>query len=125
MRFLIYVLLVPGLLAMSGCSGRKSPGAKPPTASRSGSTTTAQNQKVIMRPEDALVGKVTLVNNDGRFVVLTFPLGRMPTADQRLNVYRQGLKTGELKVSGDRLDVNVLADIVAGDAKTGDEVRDK
>lgn len=127
MRRLLYppVLVLTGLLAISGCSGKKPAAPKTASAAHSGSPAAAHQPKLIVTPDDALVGKVSLVNTDGRFVVLTFPIGRMPTADQRLNVYRQGLKTGELKVSSDRLDVNVLADIVTGDAKMGDEVRDK
>lgn len=122
---LTYLLLIPGLLVLSSCSGKKPAASKPAPAARTGSSTAKNDPKLIVTPEDAVVGKVALVNNDGRFVVLTFPIGHMPSADQRLNVYRQGLKTGELKVSSDRLDVNVLADIVTGDAKMGDEVRDK
>jgi hypothetical protein len=121
-------LFLPGLLIGSGCSGRKSAAAQPhpPAASHNHPDTTARaDPKLIVTPDDALVGKVALVNVDGRFAVLTFPVGHMPAPDQKLNVYRQGLKAGELKVNSERVDMNVLADIVAGDARAGDEVRDR
>jgi len=72
-----------------------------------------------------LVGKVVRFNSEGRFVVLNFPIGHLPGVDQRLNVYRQGLKVGEVKVTGPQRDDNTVADIVAGEAQVGDEVRDK
>ena len=55
---------------------------------------------MIVTPENALVGKVALVNPTGRFVVLNFPLGKMAAVDQHLNLYRRGLKVGEVKVTG-------------------------
>jgi hypothetical protein len=74
-------------------------------------------------PSRTLIGRVVLVNPN-RFVVLTFPIGTLPTPDQRLNVYRNGLKVGELKVTRWQMDVNAVADIVAGECRTGDEVRE-
>jgi hypothetical protein len=79
--------------------------------------------KLIFSPDNVLTGKVVKVNVDGRFVVLSFPIGRLPTLDQRLSIYRRGLKTGEVRVTGPQLDDNVVGDIVVGDAQTGDEVR--
>ena len=57
--------------------------------------------------------------------MITFPVGQMPALDQRLNVYRRGLKAGELKISGPQSDDSIVADIVAGEAEPGDAVRDK
>jgi hypothetical protein len=76
-----------------------------------------------MTPDTRLVGKVTKVNVEGRFVVLTFPIGHLPALQQRLNLYRRGLKVGEVRVTGPQLDDNVVGDIVVGDAQAGDEVR--
>jgi hypothetical protein len=87
--------------------------------------TTTNSQKVVVTPENALVGRVATVNGVARFVVLTFPPGRLPALDQRLNLYRKGLKVGEVKVTGPQTDENIVADIVAGDAEVADEVRDK
>jgi hypothetical protein len=58
-----------------------------------------------------------------RCVVLNFPLGRMAAVDQRLGVYRQGQKVGEVKVTGPQREDNIVADLVAGGAQVGDEAR--
>ena len=85
----------------------------------------ASNQQVIVTPGSGLAGKVVKVNNGGRFVVLNFPVGHLPSIDQRLSVYHQGLKAGEVKVSGPQLEDNVVGDLVSGNAQVGDEVRDQ
>ena len=78
-----------------------------------------------MVPETGQPGKVASFNNDGRFVVLNFPIGHTPAVGQRLFVYRQGLQVGEVKVSGPQREELIVADLVAGEAQAGDEVRDK
>ena len=80
-------------------------------------------QKLIVTPENVLVGKVARVHEGGRFAVLNFPIGQLPAMDQRLDLYRGGLKTGEVRVAGPQRDDDVVADIVSGDAQVGDEVR--
>ena len=70
-------------------------------------------------------GRVASVNQAGRFVVLRFPIGVMPSVDGRFGVYRQGVKVGELRVSGPQYDNNTVADIVAGDCRVGDEAREE
>jgi outer membrane biosynthesis protein TonB len=85
----------------------------------------SSSQKLIVTPETALVGKVETVNQNARYVVLSFPIGHLPAMEQRLNVYRRGLKVGEVKVTGPQIEDNVVADIVEGDSGPGDEVRDK
>jgi hypothetical protein len=55
--------------------------------------------------------------------VLNFPIGRMPLMDQRVEVYRQGLKVGELRITGPQLDDNIVADILTGEVQPGDQVR--
>ena len=82
-------------------------------------------QPLTVTPDNPLVGKVATVNSAGRFVVLSFPVGHLPALEQRLIVNRRGLKVGEVKVTGPQQDENIVADIVAGDAETGDEVKDR
>ena len=105
----IAMLVVPAILA--GCS---QPGG--PAKAR---------QELIVTQETALMGTVVSVNLTARFAVLNFPLGRMPPVDHRLNVYRNGLKVGEMKVCGPQRDDNTIADIIEGEARRGDEVRDR
>jgi hypothetical protein len=64
-----------------------------------------------------------MANPQARFAVLNFAFGPMPALDQRLDVYRDGLKTGEVKVSGPQRDDNIVADMVEGNCQIGDEVR--
>jgi hypothetical protein len=53
---------------------------------------------------------------------MDFPIRRVPALEQRLNVYRQGQKVGEVKVTGPVLDTTIAGDIVAGEAQPGDEL---
>lgn len=77
----------------------------------------------IVTPSAGLEGKVALVNVNAKYVVVSFPIGELPNLDQRLGVYRNGLKVGELKVSGPQRDFNTVADVLEGDCQVGDEVR--
>ena len=125
MRFLL-VMVGMVLVLSTGCFLRKSGGAKsqaafsdpPPTVSSS-----SANGKMIVTPEHSLAGKVVRVVSSGRFAVLNFPIGRMPLIDQRVEVYRQGLKVGELRITGPQLDDNIVADILTGEVQAGDQVR--
>jgi hypothetical protein len=103
-----------------------------PTASTTGPSTNVPplaratpKTNVIVTPAEGLAGKVISLNTTGKFVVLSFPLGQMPAFEQRLNIYRRGLKVGEAKVTGPKLDDNIVADIAQGTAEVGDEVRDR
>src|ERR1051325_1090915 len=52
----------------------------------------------IVTSDTSLRGKVTSYRDAGRFVVLEFPIAHLPAVGQRLFVYRNELKVGELKV---------------------------
>ena len=85
-----------------------------------------QNQsQLIVTPDDTLAAKVLTVNTIGRFVVLNFPEGQMPKIGQYMYLYRAGLKTAEVKIVGPQQDTSIVADIISGDAQTGDTVRDQ
>ena len=56
---------------------------------------------------------------------MNFPSGQMPKIDQSLFLYRNGLKSAELKVTGPQSENNIAADVVSGDAQVGDDVRDQ
>ncbi|MBN2505862.1 MAG: hypothetical protein JXQ71_04125 [Verrucomicrobia bacterium] len=76
-----------------------------------------------MRPSDVVPGKISLVNPNARYVVVSYPVGALPELGRRLNVFRNGLKVGEIKITGPQRDLNIVADIVAGQCQRGDEVR--
>ena len=107
-------LLSAGLL-VSGCASHKQ---KTPAAVPKGST-------LIITPDASLAAKVVSYNAAGRFVVLNFPVGRMPGMGQNLFLYRNGLKSGEVKITGPQNESNIVGDVVNGAAQAGDEVRDQ
>lgn len=84
-----------------------------------------QPEKFIVTPGNTLTGKVVRYNEAGRFVVLDFPLGHTPQVEQRMSVYRQGLKVGEVKISEWQRENLIVADLTSGEAQEGDEVRTK
>ncbi len=120
MRILLLMVL---LVAVSGagCAGRKSAAASVQRQPAPQAATT----KAIITPDTRLVGKVVSFDPDGRFAVLNFPIGHLPALGQRLGVYRLGLKVGEIHVTGPQRDDNIVGDVIAGEARTGDEVREQ
>jgi hypothetical protein len=78
---------------------------------------------MIITSQDVLIGKVARVNPALRFVVINFPIGHLPATDQHLNLFRQGLKVGEVKVTTLQYEDNVVADLIAGESELGDEAR--
>jgi hypothetical protein len=116
-RFLSLSCAAAGIL-LAGCAQlNKSKPVAPAAASAPAIT--------IVTPDNSLAGKVVSYDSAGRFVVLNFPSRLMPRTDQQLFLYRAGLKVAELKVTGPQNDDNIVADLVSGDAQTGDDVRDK
>lgn len=115
MRFLAG--LVVGAMLLAGCAGSKRNAL--PSSSTSGDKAT----RLIITPDGMPIGRVVFFNEQGRFVVLQFPVGQMPKLETRLNVYRGGLKVGEIKVSGPQSNDNIIADILNGEALVGDEAR--
>jgi hypothetical protein len=117
MRFLVLFLAV-GILG-SGCAKMKSwwPGKakkeKAPVAvPGKGSKLTA-----------SFPGKVASVNTIAGFVVMTFPLGEVPSTNKMITIYRAGEKVAEVKVSGPQRDNNTVADILSGEPQVNDEAR--
>ncbi|HEU6448668.1 MAG TPA: hypothetical protein VFV23_09560 [Verrucomicrobiae bacterium] len=49
----------------------------------------------------------------------------MPKTGETFFLYRNGLKTGEVKITGPQRDNNIVADLTAGDAQVGDDVREQ
>jgi hypothetical protein len=113
----LWILLLAGMLA-AGCASHKRKKLPPPTPA---ATTPAP----IVTPDTSLTAKVVSYNAVGRFVVLNLPIGQMPQMDQTLYLYRDGLKVGEIKITGPQSDNNIVADLVSGEAQVGDEVRDQ
>ena len=139
MRNRLSTLLV-GLVLGGGCAAWN-PSSKPnapafddaavgapprqPQPTKQSKVESAKPSEFIVTPANSLTGKVVRYNDAGRFVVLDFPLGRTPQVEQRMFVYRRGLKVGEVKVSEWQRENLIVADLTAGEAQAGDEVKSK
>lgn len=119
-------LWLAAVLAAAGCTTRP-PGdgtSDLPAAGANGIATPPRTPNVIVTPASGNRGRISSVNPTARHVVVSYPLGiPLPLVEQRLFVYRAGLKVAELKVSKERIDVNLVADIASGECRVGDEVR--
>jgi hypothetical protein len=110
---LICWLLLGAVLTAAGCSTSKSSTGK----------TQSAKAGTIVTPSDGLTGRISLVNKSGRYVIVNFPIGRLPATGQVLAIYRDRLKVGEAKVNGPQMDNLVTADIMTGECRVGDEAR--
>ena len=129
-RFVAVALLAA---LWSGCALNKAagpdarPGGGKPgtgTATAASPSTGKDRSNPAVTPDEGVSGKVVLVNPLLRFVIMDFPLRRLPSVEQRMNVYHQGQKIGEVKVTGPMRDTTIAGDIMFGQAQVGDEVRD-
>src|SRR4051812_18350338 len=65
--------------------------------------------KLIVTPSYAVTGKVLVVNETTpatRFVVIGFPIGKIPALNSNVGVFRQGNKVAEVKLTGPQSDEN-------------------
>lgn len=138
MKFLLAALIAL-LITVCGCASKKPAPVKATSPQKTAAVTERPPEvkavadgkkaeaetKLIVTPEAMLVGTVATFNTAGRFVVLDFAVGKLPAADQTMFLYRQGLKVGEVKITGPERDHNTVADLISGEARKGDEVRDR
>jgi hypothetical protein len=110
-------LALLGLIA-AGCSSR--PASTSNTPARPAPIPVAANPGLIVTPGGTVAGRVALVNARARFVVLSYPMGAVPPVGKQLHIYRNGLKVGEVRVTGPVMDINTSADIIAGECEQGD-----
>lgn len=116
------VLLLAALVA-AGCAGPKATQERgkpaPPPKPAKGQPSPAPT----IEPVSAFSGKVVLVNAPLKYIVVEGTIGRLPPPEQRLNVYRDGQKVGEVTVSAQARGANFAADVALGDVRVGDTVR--
>jgi len=77
----------------------------------------------VVTPSASAPGRIDSVNMKARYVVISFPIGTVPPLDTHLNVYRNGLKVAELKVTPPQQNNLTAADIITGECQLGDEAR--
>ncbi|MFM1943328.1 MAG: hypothetical protein RI897_2310 [Verrucomicrobiota bacterium] len=98
------------LLSLPGCTN-------PTTANRPSSTPPAE-----VLPDERPRGRIVTVNLPLRYVVMDFELSTPPEIGQRMDVFREGLKIGEVQLSGPIMGSAAAGDIVTGQAAVGDTV---
>lgn len=129
MKFSNFGALLLVAMLVNGCSlfhhHRAQPVQPAETSAYLAPATPSVPLNPIVTPDNSLMARVASYNSAGRFVVLSFPPGRMPAMDQTLFLYRNGLKVGEVKITGPQHDNDIVADLVTGTAQVGDEVRDQ
>jgi hypothetical protein len=116
MKFLLPLMLIIVGMLVAGCLHHRPAHPATPGATAS---------QPIVTPDNSLTARVVSYNASGRFAVLSFPVGRMPRLEQGLFLYRDGMKVGEVKITGPQNENNIVADLVTGEAQVGDEVRDQ
>jgi hypothetical protein len=114
-------------LAASGCSGPgREEGLLPPAAgaAQTAAPTNAPPGGLIVTPDYSLTGRVAAVDLRSWFVVLDFSVTGMPAIGKRLTVLRSGREVAEVRVSGPQRDNKIVADIIHGNPRVGDVVRE-
>lgn len=79
--------------------------------------------KPVVTPDFRANGRVEIVNELGRFVIVRFPLTNVAPVGTQLGIYRDGLKVGIAKVTGPEQGGNTVADLIKGEARAQDEAR--
>jgi hypothetical protein len=134
MRYLVPLTILLLALFVSGCAHEQKKNAPVfqsfpelalPVDTNAAPATSTETNVLIVTPAEGLSGKVSRVDLNLKYVVLSFPIGQMARLDQQLNLFRGGLKVGEVKVTGPQLNNSIIADIIAGEAQVGDEAIDK
>jgi hypothetical protein len=120
LRLQFSVALLAGLLA--GCSTTKTGDTHSPPEGKQARTEEGAAPAEI-KPLTGVSGRVVLVNEPLRYVVVDFGVSQLPPPLQRLGVFRDGKKVGEVRLSSQARGGNVAADVMAGEARVGDEVR--
>src|SRR5262245_51149692 len=90
---IVLILTACGSHRKSGAPAQAYPGGTPP------GTSTSAPQGTIVTPARPKSGRITLVNPSSRYVIVTFSLGQLPARESRLQVYRDGLRVAELRIT--------------------------
>jgi hypothetical protein len=107
--------LVCAALALAGCAHPKTPTKTAPPPPKKNPPPT------YVTPHLTPVGHVEMVNPEGRYVVLSFPLGQVPPPGQHWRIARHGLTVGRVTITGPQREIDTVADIAEGEANVGDD----
>lgn len=79
-------------------------------------------QQAAPRPVPVLVGTITLVNEEGRFVLIDSGMNPGPWPGAVLKSHTASVESGELKAGAIRKRPFAIADVVKGTPQVGDQV---
>lgn len=123
MRVTLAVVCLASLL-LGGCSSTQAPGHPARNDTPLNASKAGPSHAITIRPARVLNGRIVIVNGEAGVCVVNFPIGQLPPLDATLTVYRHGIRTGEIKVTGPTRDDNIAAEILIGDIQADDEARD-
>ncbi|HUR44270.1 MAG TPA: hypothetical protein VMZ27_00245 [Candidatus Saccharimonadales bacterium] len=128
MRVFVLSISLIAVTLVGGCGKTIAPGTKSINAPQGTSGSSVKNPEsapvhAIITPSNDSVGRVISVNQQAKYAVLGYPLGNLPALNSRVYSYRNGLKVGELRVSGPQRENNTVADLLTGECQPGDEVK--
>ena len=114
----IFFALLGANLLLTGCVL-----PHPPPPPRPAAPVVSQSSGPVIKPDLQTAGQVAMVNAAARFVVISFSAGSTPRTGRQLYVFRNGLKVGELRITGPQRENDTVADIISGNIQLYDEVR--
>jgi hypothetical protein len=118
--FYALLALLPLLLGLGGCSG--GPEELPDYERKSPATETSTTTRRISADRPQLVGKVSLINTEDKFVLIEMQTPRMPKPGMVLVARNGQMKTAQLKVSDEERRPFIIADIQEGLPHQEDQV---
>lgn len=131
--------VILGVLALgTACSpGKESPASprpaavtpdgvvpEEPVAPRPGGLPGPDPRYPVLTPITPVQGRVVFLNEKLRFVLVDFTFHQLPQTGQRLGLYRGTTRIGEVRVSGPARGQTTVADVMSGEARVGDQVRE-
>lgn len=118
----LFIVLGAVVFALAGCATKtgQEPAANKPARKATATTMPEAPPKARVLP---MSGRIAGANEKLRFVIVDFTNSRRPELHEKLSVYRVGQKVAEIKVSGPYRNTTVAADVVAGEVRYGDEVK--
>ena len=105
-------------------SGPLASGAAPMAGTAASATNPVLPRYPIVKVVDRSTGRVATVSTQALFVVVDFGFNPLPRPEQRLTVFRTNQPVGTLRMTGAPNGSFMAADIMSGEARPGDEVRD-
>jgi hypothetical protein len=103
---------------LAGCSRFSRPKAPKPAIVSFPKGNTSDGTK----REPRLIGRISMVNTEGKFVLISCDAWSAPADGTALKCLRNGVETGIVNVGKERRGAYVTADIVTGTPERGDQV---